>query len=80
MCDKIFVTDDNPRNERPERIRQAIIKHIKKEKVTEIGNRKLAISTALKQSNPNEIILLAGKGHEEYQDYGKKNLTFQILK
>ena len=83
MCNKIFVTDDNPRNERPERIRQAIIKHIKKEKVTEIGNRTLAIHSAVKNSGPKEIILLAGKGHEDTQDYGKKKLKisdFKIVK
>ena len=83
LCNKIFVTDDNPRNERPETIRQAIIKHIKKEKVTEIGNRTLAIHSAIKNSGPKEIILLAGKGHEDTQDYGKKKLKisdFKIVK
>ena len=83
LCDKIFVTDDNPRREKPEIIRKAIIKHIQKEKVTEIGNRSSAIHSAIKQSCPNEIILIAGKGHESLQDYGKKKIKisdFKILK
>ncbi len=82
-CDKIFITDDNPRREKPEIIRKAIIKYIKKEKVTEIGNRSLAIHSAIKQSKPNEIILIAGKGHEDTQDYGKKKFKisdFKIVK
>ncbi len=82
-CDKIFITDDNPRREKPEIIRKAIIKFIKKEKVTEIGNRSLAIHSAIKQSRPNEIILIAGKGHEDTQDYGKKKFKisdFKIVK
>ena len=83
LCDKIFVTDDNPRREKPEIIRKAIIKHIQKEKVTEIGNRSSAIHSAIKQSSPNEIILVAGKGHESLQDYGKKKIKisdFKIVK
>ncbi len=72
LCDKVIVTDDNPRGEKPDLIRKSIIKHIKKSKVTEIGNRVSAIHSAIKQSNSNEIILIAGKGHEETQDYGEK--------
>ena len=70
--DKVYITDDNPRNERPSKIRNEIINGIKRKKFIEIGNRKLAISTALNKSNPNEIILIAGKGHETHQDYGNK--------
>ncbi len=83
LCDKIFVTDDNPRKEKPEIIRKEIIRYIKKEKVTEIGNRTSAIHYAIKQSNFNEIILIAGKGHENFQDYGKKKIKisdFKIVK
>ncbi len=80
LCNKIFVTDDNPRREKPEKIRKAIIKHIKKEKVIEIGNRTLAIHSAIKKSNANEIILIAGKGHEDTQDYGNKKLKISDFK
>ena len=70
--DKVYITDDNPRNERPSKIRNEIINGIKRKRFIEIGNRKLAISTAINKSNPNEIILIAGKGHETHQDYGNK--------
>ncbi len=83
LCKKIFVTDDNPRGEKPELIRKAIIKHIKKEKVVEVGNRIAAVHLAIKESNSNEIILIAGKGHEDIQDYGKKKYKisdFKIVK
>ncbi len=80
LCNKIFVTDDNPRREKPELIRKAIIKHINKEKVVEIGNRTSAVHLAIKNSNPNEIILIAGKGHEDIQDYGNKKYKISDYK
>ena len=74
-CSKIFITDDNPRNEDPEKIRNAIIKGCKKLAVN-IGSRRKAINAAIKELKPNEILLVAGKGHEENQDYGNKVLKF----
>ena len=78
-CDKIYVTDDNPRNESPKKIREDLIRHLNKNKSIEIGNRSLAIQTAIKNSDPYEIILLAGKGHEDTQDYGNKVLRTSDL-
>ena len=72
LCDKIYVTDDNPRSESPSKIRKEIIKHLNKKKCIEIGDRSRAIEHAIKNSYPFEIILIAGKGHEQFQDYGKK--------
>ena len=74
-CRKIFVTDDNPRNENPKSIRNEIINGCKK-KAVNIGNRKKAIEDAIKELRQNEILLVAGKGHEQTQDYGKKILNF----
>ncbi len=79
-CDKIYITDDNPRNENPSTIRKNILKGLKGSLTKEIGNRKKAIKYALKQSQPNEIILIAGKGHENYQDLGKKKIFFSDSK
>ncbi len=79
LCDRIYVTDDNPRNENPKQIRKEIIKNIKKEKVTDIGNRTIAIHTAINQSN-NEIVLVAGKGHEEFQHYKNKKIKISDFK
>ena len=69
-CRKVFITDDNPRNENPSKIRRMIIQNYSK-KVIEIGNREKAIEGAMKELKSNEILLVAGKGHEEIQDYGK---------
>ncbi len=73
-CDKIYITDDNPRTESPTKIRSDIIKGLKGKKFHEIGSRKKAIIHALRNSTPKEIILIAGKGHETHQDYGKKKI------
>ena len=59
-------------NENPKKIRNDIIKGLKGFEVNEVPNRKKAIHTALKNSDPYEIILIAGKGHEAYQDLGKR--------
>ena len=71
-CNKIYVTDDNPRNENPKKIRKTIIENLTIKNYFETGNRVKAINLALKNSLPNSIILVAGKGHESFQDYGKK--------
>ena len=80
LCNKIYVTDDNPRNENPKKIRKEITKHLFKKNFIEIGNRKKAIQMAIQKSEPLEIILIAGKGHEGYQDYGKKILNISDKK
>ena len=73
-CDKIYITDDNPRNESSKKIREDILKGLKNSSAKSIGGRKRAIIYALKNSSPYEIILIAGKGHETYQDLGKKRI------
>ena len=78
-CRKIFVTDDNPRNENPKNIRNTIIKGCKKNAV-DIGNRKKAIKAAIHELRSDEILLVAGKGHEEIQDYGNKVKKFSDKK
>ena len=75
-CKKIYVTDDNPRNEKPEKIRNEILEKIINKNCFNIGNRAKAIKTAIQNADPNEIILVAGKGHETEQIY--KNQSFKI--
>ena len=82
-CKKIYVTDDNPRNENPKKIRGEIIKKIKTGNYFNIGNRQKAIKAAITNADPNEIILISGKGHEEEQIYKNKILSIsdkQIVK
>jgi len=78
-CRKIFVTDDNPRNENPKKIRNSIMKGCKKLAI-DIGSRKIAIKTAIKELRSNEILLVAGKGHEDTQNYGNKIINFSDKK
>jgi len=78
-CRKIFVTDDNPRNENPKKIRNAIMKGCN-ELAVNIESRKKAIETAINELGSNEVLLVAGKGHEETQDYGNKIINFSDKK
>ena len=78
--DKIYLTDDNPRNENPSKIRKDIKKGIKKIKVQEISSRKKAIHKAVMDLFTGDLLLVAGKGHEKIQDYGKKKLFFSDKK
>ena len=76
FCSKIYLTDDNPRKESPKKIREEIKKNLDEKKYIEIPNRALAIQKAILDANPSEIILIAGKGHESSQDYGKRKYIF----
>jgi|TARA_B100000767_G_scaffold275558_1_gene313272 murE/murF fusion protein len=80
LSNKIFVTDDNPRNENPKNIRKEIIKYLNNSNYQEIGSRESAIKKAIKDSKNYEIILIAGKGHENEQDYGNKILNISDKK
>jgi MurE/MurF fusion protein len=82
-CKKIYVTDDNPRKENPASIRKEITNNLKGSIYFNIGNRSKAIKQAIFNAEPYEIVLVAGKGHENYQDYGNKIISIsdkQIIK
>ncbi len=79
-CKKIYLTDDNPRNENPKKIRNELLRHITRNKVFNIGNRALAIKKAIYNSKPLETILVAGKGHEEQQVYKTKIINISDKK
>lgn len=64
---KVIVTSDNPRHEKPERIIKDILPGVTKDHFV-IVDREQAIKKAVEEVSKNEIILIAGKGHEEYQD------------
>ena len=74
--DEIYLTDDNPRYENPNKIRKDIKRGISRNKIIEISNRKRAIVDAIKKLNTGEILLVAGKGHEKIQDMGKQKIYF----
>jgi UDP-N-acetylmuramoyl-L-alanyl-D-glutamate--2,6-diaminopimelate ligase len=70
----IIITDDNPRNEDPVKIRQDIMSTCAKAK--EIGDREKAIAFAISQLQPGDNLLISGKGHETYQIIGNKTIEF----
>ena len=75
LADLTIITSDNPRYEKPEDIIADIITGIEKTdgKYVSIVNRKEAIAYAIHHGEPGDIIVLAGKGHEDYQEIeGKK--------
>ena len=74
FADKVYITDDNPRNESSKRIRKDIISTCSK--AIEIKNRYLAIKQAINNCEEGEKLLIAGKGHEDYQIIGKKIYKF----
>jgi len=80
FSDKIYLTDDNPRQERPNKIRKDIKKGIKNQKIFEFPNRAKAISEAIKQLHTGDILLVAGKGHERVQEIGVKKIFFSDKK
>jgi UDP-N-acetylmuramoyl-L-alanyl-D-glutamate--2,6-diaminopimelate ligase len=75
-ADQIIVTDDNPRSEDPESICRTIVRGIRSRGVRIIHDRGDAIATALNEAAPADIVLIAGKGHEEYQIYGDVRRRF----
>ncbi len=74
LADVVIVTDDNPRTEVPEVIRQEIMAAAPN--AQEIGDRKKAIQAAVAMMNTGDTLIVAGKGHEEGQTVGDQVLPF----
>ena len=74
LADKVIVTDDNPRGETPAAIRAAILEGAPG--AEEVAGRREAIRAALAEAGPDDLILLAGKGHEQGQIVGDRVLPF----
>jgi UDP-N-acetylmuramoyl-L-alanyl-D-glutamate--2,6-diaminopimelate ligase len=73
-ADRVIVTDDNPRSEKPAAIRAEILAAARGAR--EIGDRGEAIRTAVSELQPGDVLLIAGKGHETGQIIGDKVLPF----
>lgn len=83
IADLVIITADNPRSEDPEKISNDIIKGIPKEAHSKLiieNDRKKAIYLALEMSSPGDCVLIAGKGHENYQILGDKFYSFSDRK
>jgi UDP-N-acetylmuramoyl-L-alanyl-D-glutamate--2,6-diaminopimelate ligase len=78
LADDLIITDDNPRTEDPARIVAEIVAGIAGGAPTVIEHdRALAIRMALQRSVPDDVVLVAGKGHEDYQIYGTERRPFR---
>jgi UDP-N-acetylmuramoyl-L-alanyl-D-glutamate--2,6-diaminopimelate ligase len=78
LADEVIVTDDNPRSEDPRRIVADIVAGAGRRAPLVIEHdRALAIHLALERSGPGDVVLIAGKGHEDYQIVGSERRPFR---
>lgn len=82
LSTRLIITSDNPRTEDPEKIIQEVEAGVEPQnykKIMSITNRRQAIRTACQLAGPNDIILIAGKGHETYQEINGVRTDFNDL-
>jgi UDP-N-acetylmuramoyl-L-alanyl-D-glutamate--2,6-diaminopimelate ligase len=83
LSDKVIITSDNPRTEDPKVIiaeMEAGVEPQNYKKSLSIEDREQAIKTACQLANANDIILIAGKGHETYQEINGVRHDFDDMK
>lgn len=77
VADRVIITDDNPRTESPEAIVEDILNGLEsRDAATVIHDRADAIRTAIDLANPGDVVLVAGKGHEAWQERQGKRTPF----
>jgi UDP-N-acetylmuramyl tripeptide synthase len=74
LADRVLVTSDNPRSEDPEEIIRQILPGAPGAEAE--PDRARAIAQAVRAAQPRDVLLIAGKGHEEYQEIGARKLPF----
>jgi len=80
LADAIYITDDNPRNEDPREIVAAIISGLSDPARAQVlHDRAVAIAAALRAAQAGDVVLIAGKGHEDYQLVGAERRPFSDL-
>jgi UDP-N-acetylmuramoyl-L-alanyl-D-glutamate--2,6-diaminopimelate ligase len=77
LADRVYVTDDNPRNEEPAEIRHAILAGAPD--AIEIADRHRAIEVAIANIRPGDLLVIAGKGHETGQTVGHETHPFDDI-
>ena len=77
---QIYVTSDNPRKENLDDINKDIVQGLKKSNHNIIPNRSIAIKEAMKKMDQNTVLLILGKGNEEYQEIGDQKITYSDYK
>lgn len=77
LADKLVITNDNPRSEAPQQIFDEIVAGlVRKDAAIVIEDRAAAIAWVVNQAASTDVILIAGKGHEIYQQIGNKRRRF----
>jgi UDP-N-acetylmuramoyl-L-alanyl-D-glutamate--2,6-diaminopimelate ligase len=77
LADAVVVTSDNPRTEDPQRILDDVVAGIPKGTTLQVeGDRARAIASAIADACPDDLVLIAGKGHEDYQILGTNKVRF----
>ena len=78
LADRVVLTSDNPRGEKPQAIIDEILAGMTTEPVVEL-DRAAAIGAAIRDADARDVVLLAGKGHEPYQEVGGTRHAFSDL-
>ena len=78
-ADYAIVTSDNPRNEDPDKIIVEIERGFRDSQFEKITDRAAAISRAVELAQPRDIVLIAGKGHENYQEFADHTVPFEDI-
>ncbi|MGH8401016.1 MAG: UDP-N-acetylmuramoyl-L-alanyl-D-glutamate--2,6-diaminopimelate ligase [Gammaproteobacteria bacterium] len=77
LADRIVITDDNPRDEDGDAIIADILTGLERRAAVQVQrDRARAVAMALHDSSPGDVVLVAGKGHEDYQIIGDRNLPY----
>ena len=75
LSDRVIITSDNPRSENPRAIIEDVVAGAQSNYEIEV-DRSVAIFKALQSAAPNDVVLIAGKGHETYQEIGTQRMPF----
>lgn len=78
-ADLSIITSDNPRKEDPEAIIAEVAQGFRSDRFEKIPERAAAIARAIELAQPRDIVLIAGKGHETYQEFGDHTVPFDDL-
>jgi UDP-N-acetylmuramyl tripeptide synthase len=77
IADNVVITSDNPRTEKPQQIIDEIVSGLSKpELATVIEDRAAAIAWTIAQAAPDDLVLIAGRGHESHQQIGTERRPF----
>src|SRR5437660_5696000 len=78
-ADYAIITSDNPRKENPDTIVAEIEKGFRSNRYEKVADRTQAIDRAIALAQPRDIVLIAGKGHENYQEFGDYTIPFDDI-